>query len=278
MQTALKSLSIIILNYKDARLTANCVIHALQSIQHAQLLTEIIVIDNSARETARSLRQLLPDNVVLFECENNTGYAGGNNIGIRLAKGEYILLLNNDVFLESDTIETGIKYLQDNPRIGIWAPRLVGPDGQLQLSCAKFHSILGLMGEYLFNTNLDLYRGWPLWASPHLVDAVTGAFFLTRKDVIERIGLLDEGYFFNVEDIDYCRRTKSAGFGIVYDPRVSAVHLRGASQETKTWALNTQLHKNRIRYIYKHHGIFIGLLARIIINLGIMVRKIHASL
>ena len=267
-------LSVVMLNYKDANLTAKCVNHLITSTEKSEISTQIIVVDNSAEETAEELKHILPGNVEIIENIANFGFSKANNQGIVRSKGKYLLLLNNDAFVNPECIENGIKYFQENHDCGIWGPKLLGEDGSFQVSCARLPSIKGLMGEYILHKNYDWYSDVLDWKEPHNVGNIVGAFLLTNKSVIKKVGLLDEDFFFNTEDVDYCKRVHESGFNVVYDPRFTIVHIGGASQDY-SWVDDPYLHKYRILYFKKNHGTIKSFLAFFIINLGLKIMKIR---
>lgn len=265
-------LSVIILNYKNPELTAKCVYHLSEASDEAKIHTETIIVDNSAPETSSILRNLLPGDVVIMENDENLGFSKANNQGIGISRGDYILLLNNDAFVNCEVLKTGIRFLDENPDCGMWAPKLVGEDGTFQMTCARLPSLKGLIVEYLLFRSYDRYEDSESWTEPRIVGAVIGAFMLIRRRVIETIGILDEDFFFTVEDIDYCFRVNEADFKIYYDPTVSMVHLVSASQ--KEGIEYPQLHSNRVLYFKKNKGRFSGFISGVIIKLGLFLRKI----
>jgi GT2 family glycosyltransferase len=264
-------LSVIILNYRDVDLTAKCVKYLEDSANDLNLPTQIIIVDNSAAETSKALKELFP-HLDIIENYQNVGFSKANNQGIMASRGKYILLLNNDAFVNSDCLKNGINYLENND-LGIWAPRLVGEDGNLQISSSQFPSLNDIMGEYFLFKNYNIYNDFFNWKEPKKVDFVIGAFILMKIALVDEVGLLDEAFFFNGEDVDYCKRVHEKGYTVTYDPRYSVVHIGGASQ-TKEWFRDPFLHKNRIIYSYKHYNIIGGLLAHLTIRSGLMFRKI----
>ncbi len=266
-------LSVIILNYKTAELTAKCIDYLTKSAEKAKIPTQIIVVDNSANETAKTLKKVLSDKVEIIENSENHGFSRANNQGIQISEGKYILLLNNDAFINSESLINGISYMEENEDCGIWSPKLVGEDGSFQVSCANLPSIKGLIGEYLLFKNYDWYPDVNKWTEPQDVGNVVGAFMLIKKSIIDKVGLLDEDFFFNVEDVDYCKRVHQAGFSVIYDPRFSIIHIGGASQP-ENWVNDPYLHSNRLLYFRKNHGILSSLTSRLIIWLGLRERKI----
>ncbi len=265
-------LSAIILNYKDTKLTSRCVEYLEKASEDSGIPTEIIVVDNSASETGDALKKLLNDDVTVIENIENMGFSRANNQGIEVARGDCILLLNNDAFINPETLINGVKYLENHKECGVWSPKLIGEDGKFQVACAKLPSITGLIGEYIKFKNIDWYPDLESWSEPTNVGNVVGACMLFRRSLVDDVGLLDEDYFFNVEDVDYCKRTHETGYKVIYDPRYSVVHIGGASQPGK-WVNDPYIHKNRILYFKKNHGILKGFMAGLIIWTGLNMRK-----
>ncbi|MBB6097610.1 hypothetical protein HNR42_001027 [Deinobacterium chartae] len=272
-------LSVVILNYKNPRLTQRCVEQALDATRAAGVPSEIIVVDNSGPETGETLRAVLRDPAVrLILNERNVGFAAGNNQGIQVARGEYLLLLNNDAFLEVQALIAGLDYLIHHDDTAIWAPALVGEDGSLQTSAAPLPSLGQLVGEYwwLGKWKKLLPASWqmPLQSNvPRTVPSVIGAFFLMPKKVIEQVGLLDEDYFFTVEDVDYCRRVGEQKLRIVLDQRHTIVHIGSASQGGRAWFQDPYMHQHRLLYFRKHHPRWQQAVAYCVIQSGLGLRR-----
>jgi GT2 family glycosyltransferase len=232
----------------------------------------VVVVDNSATETAASLKKLLGDNVTLIENQENQGFSRANNQGMEVATGDYILLLNNDAFVNPETLQMGLNYLNNHEKCGVWSPKLVGLDDKFQVSCARLPSLRGLIAEYIQFKNLDWYPDLEYWSEPADVGNVVGAFMLFRRTLVDEVGVLDEDYFFNVEDVDYCKRIHEAGYEVIYDPRYSVVHIGGASQPGK-WVNDPYMHRNRKIYFKKNHGTVQGILAGLVIWMGLNIRR-----
>lgn len=265
-------LSIVILNYKNAELTLRCIETINKELP--ELAKQIIVVDNSGPETGATLRNAAASlSFQLIENPTNAGFARANNQGMKVAEGKFILILNNDAFITSECVLGGIEFLLQHENVGIWAPRLVGERGESQVTCSRYPSLISLLVEYWFRYHLEWYRGWQKWTSPVNVQSVIGAFQLIPHQVIKEVGLLDERFFFNVEDVDYCRRVTGMGYHVVYDPRYSVVHLGSASQNHRKWIEDPYLHKSRTIFFNKYHGPIGGLLARVIISAGLRIRK-----
>lgn len=266
------TLSTIILNYRDPELTARSVDTLKESAKAIDLKNQIVVVDNSAAETAETLRKLLGNDVTIIENSENQGFSRANNQGMEVATEDYILLLNNDAFVNPETLKAGIDYLEAHDECGVWSPKLIGQDGEFQVSCAKLPSLRGLVTEYIRFENHDWYPDLENWVEPTDVGNVVGAYMLFRRSLTDEVGLLDEDYFFTVEDVDYCKRIHEAGYQVIYDPRYSVVHIGGASQPGK-WVNDPHIHRNRKIYFRKNHGIIQGWVAGLIMWTGIKMRK-----
>jgi hypothetical protein len=267
--------SAIILNYLDPELTARCVHTLYEAAEKAHQKPEVIVVDNSAPKTAEELHRLLPDEVIIIENEENAGFSKANNIGIARAQGEYILIMNNDLFINAEVLLKGLEYINSHENVGVWAPKLTDQQGNPQRSCARFPTLPGLVSEYFmkisYNNRIALKAVKA--DQPVLVDTVIGACMLIPKTILEEVGGFDEDYFFNSEDVDLCRKIKSRGYDVVFDARCSAIHLVSASQGGTQWYENTYLHKARILYFKKNHHPLTCFLAKIIIRAGIKARE-----
>jgi len=267
------TLSAVVLNYRDADLTLHCLSELCSAADHSGTGLEVILVDNSAPLTASILRRTLSPSVRLIENEINRGYAAGCNQGIQLATGQYVLLLNNDVFITPKCIELGVSVLKQHQDVGIWAPRLCDNDGHALVSCAPAPSLLGLVGEYWFGRSLTAYRDCIVWKIPREVDTVVGAYQLIPRSVIDIVGPLDEDFFFTVEDMDYCYRVRAAGYRVVFDPRCTVTHLGSASQDHSHWDMDPYLHHSRGLYFEKHFSSRTAWLAKVIIDFGLRWRR-----
>lgn len=230
-------LSVFIVTYNSAPLLSHC----LDSL-HAQSLDtfEIIVVDNASRdETAALVRQHYPE-IHLIESPVNLGFGNANNLALKHAQGNYVVLLNPDAKLAKNSLELALKHIEESPKTGMAGGLLKGPHGEWQPSARKFPSLLN---EFLvlsglanrFPSSRFFGRFDRSWADPKesaKVDWVPGAFAILRRDLVERIGLFDPRFFLYYEEVDLCRRIQEAGFEIHYWPDLEITHIGGASSET----------------------------------------------
>ncbi len=272
-------ISAVILNYKDVALTKKCVDILYRSADASDLPVEVIVVDNSAPQTAEDLCEELPEEVKIIENEKNLGFSAANNQGIKQAKGDIILIMNNDLFINEEVLQTGSEYITSHKKAGVWAPKLVGEFSDEQKSCAYFPTIHGLIIEYWFKYPYSNRVALTAVNADHPVpvDMVIGACMFIRKEVLEQAGLFDEDYFFTSEDVDLCYKIKNLGYEVLFDPRVEAVHLTSASQDY-TWYDDPHLHEARKLYFKKHFNSLKATTARFIISSGIKARKVKHNL
>jgi GT2 family glycosyltransferase len=252
-------LSVIIVNYNGAHFLRGCVESlrdALTCIDH-----EIIVVDNASVDgSCALLEQEFPD-VRLVRSELNLGFAGGNNLGVTYARGELLLLLNNDTRCLSPL--TRVIQVMGDTKIGAAGCTLRYADGRLQHSIGFEHTPLRIVLSWLGLGRFEKASRWfkRVESRAHIyevyrpaVDWVSGACLLTRRTLWRRLGGFDESFFMYCEDVDYCRRVRQAGFKIAYIPAGQVLHYEGAG---KAWAGESTLMRtcrSYLLYVSKHFG------------------------
>lgn len=229
-------LSIIIVNYKSSHHVLKC-LHSIEKCK-MHINYEIIIVDNASNDGSKEEILLAYDKVIWIQSNYNSGFARANNMGIKVAKGQNILLLNSDTIILDNAIEqTVLKFNQDK-QYAACGVQLKNLDGTNQFSGAKF--IIGGINHFLPLPYFgDLIRkiGYYIKISQHNVftvindtevDWIVGAFLLTRKSVIEKVGLLDENFFIYAEEVEWCSRIKKIGPMILYhQPKV--IHIGGGT-------------------------------------------------
>lgn len=261
-------LCIVLLNYKTPML----VLDALASLAGQVELDRdcVVVVDNASGDgsadrieaeiTARGIGAW----VTVVRSSRNGGFAAGNNLGIRSVDARYYLLLNSDTIVRPGAIATLLSEIEANPQVGIAGPRLEWPDGTPQNSCFRDLSVwselisaagTGPISALLRRRNVSL----PMSDASIEAEWISFACALIRREVIDTVGLLDEGYFMYFEDSDYCRAARMAGFTIRYFPNAHVVHLRGGSSEVKRQIATRKrppryYYASRTRYYRKLYG------------------------
>lgn len=260
-------LSIVIVNYNGKEFFDGC----LRSIaEYVPFEHEVIVVDNASSDgSVEYLRSAYPE-VRLIESGCNLGFAGGNNLGARSAKGKYLLLLNNDTLLLDD-LTLAIQLMESDVSIGVLGARMLGRKREYRYSAGYFPEPWRLMKfGWLYRKHGEFRRGgFSGDEDGYPVDWVEGSFLLTPTDVWRRLGGLDETYLMYVEDIDYARRVVDMGKRVVYCPKVAYVHFGGFNQRRIGILIN-----GFRKYHKKHSGWVKRVPANLILDLGLVLRCI----
>ena len=222
-------------NYNTAHLLDR-MFAALEAAE-AGLKLQVIVVDNASPDgSAEILRTQFP-RVKLIENSINAGFARANNQALPFARGRYLLLLNTDAVVSSDTLLKTVEFMDSHPGCGVLGVKLVGPDGSLQPSCRYFPTpwnvFLARTGFNRFfpGTRLVDDMSWD-HASVRECDWVPGCYYLVRRKVVDDVGLFDPRYFLYYEEVDHCRAVRQAGWSVIYYPHTQVVHIGGESAES----------------------------------------------
>ena len=276
-------LSIIIVNYNVKEFLQN-LLHSISKSSN-QIKREIIVVDNASNDGSV---EFIKDNfheVNLIVNKFNLGFSKANNIGMKQAKGKYILLINPDTLVSEDTFEKMIGFFETHSLVGLAGCKILNPDGTLQLACRR--SFPGPWTSFCKVTGLsNLFPKSRLFAKYNLtyldpeqtyeVDAISGSFMMFRKEVYERIGGLDENFFMYGEDLDFCYRVQKSGFKVFYVHSTQIIHYKGESTK-KSGLDETKIFYNAMHLFVKKHlsGSF---LVGLILQSAIILRKLFAFL
>jgi N-acetylglucosaminyl-diphospho-decaprenol L-rhamnosyltransferase len=273
-------LGIVVVNYR----TPDLVIECLQSLSDevgASAPPAVVVVENgsgdgSAGTIAASIEaQGWSHWVSLLPLANNRGFSAGSNAGIRLllqspGPPDYFLLLNPDTVVRAGALAALLDFTDRHPKAGIIGSRLEGPDGVPHRSAFRFHSPIAELEQGLrLGIASRILSRWavqmPRPESARKADWVSGASILIRREVLESVGLLDEGYFLYFEEVDFCLRAARAGWECWHEPRSRVVHLGGQATGVDLAASNKRfpgwLFESRRRYFIKNHGPLYALLA-----------------
>jgi GT2 family glycosyltransferase len=256
--------SIAIVHYETPADLVRC----LASVRAAatEVSAEVFVIDNASTGFAPSIvTDLLPGAKVIRN-SHNRGFARAANQALRTAKGRYLLLLNPDTVLAPDTLRKMLSYMDANPGVGCATPRLVLPDGRLDLACRRafptpmrsFYRLILLSRLFPRSRRFAQYNLTYLDEHHEAeIDAPCGAFMMVRAGVRDGVGLLDERYFMYGEDLDWAYRIKQAGWRIMYTPITTVTHVkRASSRHRRPATIKAFYEAMRIfyrNYYEKHH-------------------------
>lgn len=260
-------LSVVIVSYNTRHVLREC-LQTLYAQEGARF--ETLVVDNASRDGSPEMVEAEFPQVKLIRSGTNLGFAAANNAAFSHARGEFLVLLNSDAFLAPGALDLAWRKMKDHPRTGLAGARLVGRDGSWQPSARMFPSVLNdlfsLSGLSMKFRRSRLFgradRTWCDPGEPASVDWVPGAFAIIRRELLERTGYFDENFFLYYEEVDLCRRIRSAGYAVSYWPDIVVIHLGGESSKTvESLSMSrsgSQLALWRMRaaflYYRKHHG------------------------
>ena len=260
-------LSVIIINYNVKHYLAQC----LNSVQTAiaGLNAEVIVVDNHSHDGSLDyLRGSYP--WVRFVASNhNLGFARANNIAIRQAKGEYILLLNPDTVVGENTIKTVISFMDKTPDSGGCGVEMLQDTGQaaresrrgLPSPMVAFYKMMGLCAAFPHSRCFGhYYMGWLPWDKAARIEVISGAFCMLRHAALDKTGLLDEDFFMYGEDIDLSYRVLKAGYTNWYVP-ARILHYKGESTQKSSFRYVHVFYDAMLIFFRKHYSHLSGLLS-----------------
>lgn len=254
-------LSICIVNWNTKDLLREC-LASIEAYPPASEPYEVIVVDNASGDGSVDMMRSEFPGVSIIANNFNAAYAGGNNQALSAAKGDRLLLLNSDVLLIDDTFTRALEFLDAHPDAGMVGIRQIGSDGKTQFSVRGFPTpesvaweVLGL-GRLLPNSGrfgAYMMRGMD-YERVAEVDQPMGTFLLTRREVYEAIGGMDEEFpvFFN--DVDWCLRVRQAGWKIYYTPSAQIIHYGGgATRQAPKRAMIRESHASMVHFYEKHY-------------------------
>jgi GT2 family glycosyltransferase len=251
--------SLIIVSWNTKDMVAQCLDSLKRYAEDSSI--EIIVVDNASSDgTAECIRERFP-HVRLIRNATNIGFARGNNIGIKLSTGKYVSLINSDVQVPQGCLEKMLEYMEQHPEIGMLGPKMVLPDGSIGPSCMRFPTVWNwfcralaldsaVKGSRAFGDFLMTGFKYDRIAD---VDALTGWFWVVRRDALNQVGPLDERFFMYGEDIDWPKRFHQSGWKVVFYPEAEAIHHRAASSSQDPTRFYIEMNRASIQYFQKHH-------------------------
>jgi GT2 family glycosyltransferase len=240
-------ISAIIVNHDSEDRLPRC----LESLEGRGI--EILLVDNASRDGSLDLvHRRFPEVAVLAQ-ERNLGFAAANNLAAAKARGEALLLLNSDAWLEADSLERLAARLDDSADVGLVAPRLCYPDGRRQFAWSPARGVVGEALQRLRNPfeARPWAHGAPARAVARLAGRIwfTAACVMVRAEAFRAIGGFDEGYFMYFEDVDFCMRLEAAGWRLVQEPRAVVVHAGGFATR---FGVNEIYRPSQLRYYRQH--------------------------
>jgi hypothetical protein len=236
-------IGVAIVSYNTCDILRNC----LQSLRLVTIPLQVVVVDNASRDDSVAMMHREFPEVHVIARSDNLGFAKGTNMGMQYLLTqypamEYVLMLNPDTEVHAMAIEQLHAFLELHPRVGVVSPRLENPDGSLQRAAFRFPTPLMTLLDVFPPGQVMPGRFFDSWwhgrypqevsgVLPFAIDHPLGACMLTRRSVLESVGMLDEMYHMYVEEVDWCRQVRQAGWAIWQDPRAVVMHIGGASSQ-----------------------------------------------
>lgn len=239
-------LSIILVNYKQKDFTMNCI----KSIKEAnfqlpdkKLSYEIIVVDNNSEDGVGEVLSWQNPEVKFFQNKKNLGMGRANNIGIKEAVGDYVVIMNPDTIAMPDTFYKLYQYMEQNHEVGVIGPKQFNMDKSVQNSCYRWYGLFTPMyrrtpiGGFAFaQKDLNRFLMKDFDCNKILeVDWLLGSFLFCRKEALNEVGLFDERFFLYFEDTDFCRRFWKKGWKVVYNPETKIIHNHSRHSAKVAW-------------------------------------------
>lgn len=283
-------LSIVIVNYNTEKLTIDCIKSIYSKIKSVSF--EVIVVDNaSVDNSVPSLEKIQKryKNFKLIKSKTNLGFAKGNNEGMKISKGEFVLLLNSDTKIVEDFFSKIIERMNKDKNIGISSCALKFPNNEIQASGGYFPNLRRVFYWMFFVDDIPFFnffiksfhpmhekffvKNKSFYLKEKQQDWVTGAFFLIKREVLDEIGLIDEEYFMYTEETDFCFRAKKKGFITCYYPKWSIIHYGGASSKTREFPI-LQEYKNIVLFFKKNYPAWQLPYLKLLLKSGALLRMI----
>ena len=273
-------LTIIIVSWNVKDDLVNC----LRSIEEHQpsVPFEIIVVDNASSDrTVETVKKNFPNVTVIANSENK-GFAAANNQAIKIAKGQYLLLLNPDTIVHKNTLDSLIKVLDENPQAAACGPKILDANGEYCPSIGYIPTFRSLLYHWTFLRYLGIFRNhYKQLKRTHLsydniadVEQLSGSVLLLRRPVMKEIGLFDENFFMYYEDVDLCLRIRNAGWKIIFVPDAVITHIGGKSTEQVSEKKKFFLYSSALIFFRKHRGKFPTFLFSVVFKSGTIIKEI----
>jgi|GEM_PF-409682 len=227
-------LSIIIVNHNNERFLKDCLSSAYNTPKKIGL--EVIFIDNNSSDNSLELVTREFPQVKIIKNQKNLGFCKANNQGLKIYQGRYALLLNADTVTKHGALDRLVEFMDANPKIGACGPLLLNPDGTPQHQGGLFNRKFWLSKDAL------------------AVDYVIGACLMVRREAIDRVGGLDENFFFSNDDLDWCRRIRKAGWRVFFFPRAEVTHYGGYTTRLFSQKAFVEGFRGGLYFCKKHYG------------------------
>lgn len=209
---------------------------------------EIIIVDNASKKPISKSLEKKFDNLKIIHSKENLGFAGGNNLGLRHATGEYFFFLNNDTVVKEEFFDLMVKFFLDHPETGILSPKILFLNNHIQYAGSlKINALTG-RGKKIGNNELDDSKYDAIYETAY----AHGAAMAVPKEVLSKVGPMDESYFLYYEELDWTERIKKAGYKAYYFGKTSILHKESMSIGKESPLQTYYMNRNRILFLIKN--------------------------
>ncbi len=270
-------LSISIVNTNNRSLLRDCLASIYRTT--ARISFEILVVDNASTDGSAEMVQGEFPSVKLIINDARGGYGYSHNKGIAAARGQFILIFNEDMVVLPGALDTIVEKLKGDPAIGVLGCRLLNPDMSLQHSCHRFQNIKTEVFENLFPGSFFLRKSrfrtqmfdWD-HDSEREVDVVMGSCMLIPRSVIDKVGAFDTRFFVYSEEFDLCKRIRDAGYRVVFTPEAEIIHFGGQTSKTMSIKMRLVYIDSKLKYFRKYYGVRAMKVEKLIMGTGALIR------
>lgn len=252
--------SVIIVSWNTRDILRDCLMSVYKQLRDISF--EVIVVDNASSDGSAEMVKCEFSQVILLQNDENKGFAVANNIGMAIAKGKYILLLNSDTIILDNAVSRVVAFADSHSEVAVVGCKVLNPDGSLQLTCFMFPSLLNMLLSSTY-----LYKFFPKskffgrermtwWNRDDVreVDVVTGCFMLVRSEAIKQVGMMDERFFVYGEETDWCYRFTRSGWKIMFTPNAQIIHFGGQSSKQIAPEMSLQLRGSILQFMQKYYS------------------------
>lgn len=243
-----KLVSIIIINWNGIS-DLKDLLPSLKKVKYKNF--ETIIVDHGSTDGSIEYVKKNYPKIKLLEKKKNLGFALGNNVGVKEAKGEYILLLNNDTIVKPDFLTNLVDFIESDSKIGVVQPKIIFADSKKLQSAGTYLTNTG----FLYHVGFDKDPNLAKYNKRKEIFSANGACMLIKREVIKKVGLFDKDFFLYFEETDFCWRVWLTGYTIKYVPEAVIYHKGGKATKTLPSAfINFHSFKNRINALIKNLG------------------------
>jgi len=275
-----RGIAVVIVSWNTRELLEACLGSIEASEQFERL--EVVVVDNASTDGSVEMVGARFPSVRVIANAENFGFAAAINQGFYATVAPLVVLLNSDTQIAPDAVQQLELALDRDPRLGAVGPRLVGPDGGLQPSCTRAPTawreavhVLRLE-TFIYGLNYPVSK-WQV-QTPVDVDVIQGASLMVRREVVDAVGGMDEGYFMYSEETEWCERIRSDGWRLAWVPSAIVVHLGGGSTRLIPSNMFAQLYTSKVRFLRRNRGAASARAFKVALAIAALVRVIAAPL